>query len=178
MSQPTPQQLREELLIEFDFTAPANWGIPALSKKLAELQAARDAEQGADESTDESGNETHDQKANEDSAKQSEQGDSPAAANEPATSAADLGAGVSNDGAESINSDTGENLPASNGDLLQKASTDANSVLMLTLLNHEVPGSDPKQVRVRNEYFYTCEPELYAGVAEVVAEVAPDDSEA
>lgn len=153
MEQPTAQQLREELLIEFDFTAPANWGIPALSKKLAELQAARDAEQGADESADESTdespdestNETHDQQGNEDAAKQSEQGDSPAAAVPPKAAEPD---------------------------------ETANSVLMLTLHNHEVPGSEPKQVRVRHEHFYTRSPELYAGVAKVVAELAPDNSEA
>lgn len=168
MEQPTAQQLREELLIEFDFTAPANWGIPALSKKLAELQAARDAEQGADESTDKSDNETHDQQGNEDAAKQSEQGDSPAAANEPATPAADLGAGLSN---EPTATAAVPPTPA------EPAET-ANSVLMLTLQNHEVPGSDPKQVRVRNKHFYTREPEQYAGVAKVVAEQAPDNSEA
>lgn len=170
MEKPTAQQLREELLIEFDFTAPANWGIPALSKKLAELQAARDADQGADDedqgANDEgqSADESLNQQGNEDAANQSKPSDNHATANESTAAATDLGAGISNEPA------TIASLPATRAE--------NETVLMVTLLNHEVPGSDPKQVRVRNEHFYTSEPEQYAGVAKVVAELAPDDSEA
>lgn len=167
MEQPTAQQLREELLIEFDFTAPANWGIPALSKKLAELQAARDAEQGTEQQSADKGqsaDESLNQQGNDDAANQSEPSDNQATANESTAAATDLGAGISNEPA------TTASLPAT------RAETE--TVLMVTLHNHEVPGSDPKQVRVRNEHFYTSAPEQYAGVAKVVAELAPENSEA
>lgn len=161
MEQPTPQQLREELLLEFDFTAPANWGLPALSKKLAELQGARDA---LDATTGDTLNQQGD--LNEENF------------TEPAADITPIAAGDTDSQASNTAEAVASNAPIVKSDLPAATNSEPEQYLMVTLLNHEVPGSNPRKVRVRNEHFYTTEPEQYAGVAEVVAELAPEDREA
>lgn len=157
MKENTEQQLREELLLEFEFNAPKNWGEKALSEKL---QALRD--KAEEQATLEEGTESKTLNPLEGTNLNTQ----------PAVTAAQ-------DEENAANLANGQKkLAATTSTQAQPAvSLEPVTVLMLTLINHEVPGSNPRQVRAQHEHFYTDTPKEYAGVAKVVAEVAPEDAE-